>query len=216
MSRGSDEVEGYRLRWKNHQATLVCSLLSERSFVDVTLSAEGRSIEVHRLILSACSPLLKVFCQIFPNLFQLTLCFDMQDILHQHRDIPACVIILKDISFSQLQALVQFMYRGEVSVAPDQLPSLLSAAEWLQIKGLTEGVYQEKMNNVEVRKNNELLEEESKAVEASKQQIAVGESAEALATQPSSMPYPILGTTTSSITQMLHQPIYTSNLLPQV
>lgn len=45
------------------------------------------------------------------------------------------IIFLKDMKFWQLQALIDFMYRGEVNVTQDKLPSLLSAAEALQIKG---------------------------------------------------------------------------------
>lgn len=43
---------------------------------------------------------------------------------------------MKDLRFWEVQALVDFMYRGEVNVTQDKLPSLLAAAEALQIKGL--------------------------------------------------------------------------------
>lgn len=42
---------------------------------------------------------------------------------------------MKDLRFWEVQALVDFMYRGEVNVTQDKLPSLLAAAEALQIKG---------------------------------------------------------------------------------
>jgi len=42
---------------------------------------------------------------------------------------------MKDLKFWEVQALVDFMYRGEVNVGQDKLPSLLAAAEALQIKG---------------------------------------------------------------------------------
>lgn len=47
---------------------------------------------------------------------------------------------MKDVSASVLKDLIQFMYCGEVNVKQDQLPSFISTAEALQIKGLTEGV----------------------------------------------------------------------------
>lgn len=58
----SEEVDGYRLYWKkqNHQTTIIQALFEERSFVDVTLSAGGQSLQVHRIVLSAASPYLKV------------------------------------------------------------------------------------------------------------------------------------------------------------
>lgn len=43
---------------------------------------------------------------------------------------------MKDLKFWEVEALVKFMYRGEVNVAHDKLPQLLNAAEALQVKGL--------------------------------------------------------------------------------
>lgn len=51
-------VQEYCLRWNNHHSTLVSvmdSLLQKGALVDVTLAAEGKSIQVHRLVLFACS-----------------------------------------------------------------------------------------------------------------------------------------------------------------
>ena len=39
---------------------------------------------------------------------------------------------------SQVQSLLDYMYRGEVSVSQDDLPALLRVAEMLRIKGMTE------------------------------------------------------------------------------
>jgi hypothetical protein len=44
------------------------------------------------------------------------------------------------VSSSALKDLIQFMYCGEVNVKQDQLPTFISTAEQLQIKGLTESV----------------------------------------------------------------------------
>ena len=51
-------VQEYCLRWNNHHSTLVSvmdALLQKGTLVDVTLAAEGKSIQVHRLVLCACS-----------------------------------------------------------------------------------------------------------------------------------------------------------------
>ena len=64
------EVEGYCLRWNNHHGTLVDvlqSLYQEQSFVDVTLAAEGQHIQVHRLVLCACSDYFQVFSLFKPS-----------------------------------------------------------------------------------------------------------------------------------------------------
>lgn len=48
------------------------------------------------------------------------------------------VVILKGVSFQDLQSVVQFMYNGQVNVTQERLPSFLQTAETLQIKGLTD------------------------------------------------------------------------------
>lgn len=49
-------------------------------------------------------------------------------------------MFLKDVSHAALKDLIQFMYCGEVNVKQDALPTFISTAEALQIKGLTETV----------------------------------------------------------------------------
>ena len=48
-------------------------------------------------------------------------------------------IILKDMPFAHLTAILEFMYTGEVNMAQEQLPAFLKTTEKLQIKGLAEG-----------------------------------------------------------------------------
>jgi hypothetical protein len=47
--------------------------------------------------------------------------------------------MLAGVTASDLEALLEFVYRGEVSVDPNQLPSLLQAAHCLNIQGLAPG-----------------------------------------------------------------------------
>lgn len=48
------------------------------------------------------------------------------------------IIILKDVSYSHLQAILEFMYAGEVNVSQEQLPTFLKTADRLKVKGLAE------------------------------------------------------------------------------
>ncbi|XP_054269851.1 zinc finger and BTB domain-containing protein 7B-like isoform X1 [Macrosteles quadrilineatus] len=114
--------EHYCLRWNNHQNNLLgvfSQLLQDESLVDVTLAcAEGHSIRAHKVVLSACS-------SYFQSLF----------VDHPGRH-P--IVILKDVCFSELRTLVEFMYRGEVNVEYCRLSALLKTAESLKVKGLAE------------------------------------------------------------------------------
>ena len=58
-----------------------------------------------------------------------------QDLLHQQFDKQA-IVFLKDVRYIDLRALVDYMYRGEVNVAQDQLATFLNTAEALRIKGI--------------------------------------------------------------------------------
>uniref|UniRef100_A0A1B6DG12 BTB domain-containing protein n=3 Tax=Clastoptera arizonana TaxID=38151 RepID=A0A1B6DG12_9HEMI len=114
-------VQQFCLRWNNHQPNFISvffDLLNSESLVDVTLAAEGKHIQAHKVVLSACSTY-------FQSLFTINPC--------QHP-----IVILKDIKFGDLKIMVDFMYCGEVNVSQDQLPAILKTAETLQIKGLTE------------------------------------------------------------------------------
>ncbi|XP_071516062.1 uncharacterized protein [Panulirus ornatus] len=107
------------LSWDSHHATF-CDILSrlreKGSFTDVTLACEGKFYPLHKLVLSTCSEYLE-------NIFEKTPC--------KHP-----VIVLNDIKCSELEALLSYMYAGEVSVPQSTLSLLIRAAELLQIKGL--------------------------------------------------------------------------------
>ncbi|KAL0270806.1 UNVERIFIED_CONTAM: hypothetical protein PYX00_008096 [Menopon gallinae] len=110
------------LRWNNHQSTLVAvfdGLLEKGVLVDCTLAAEGQQLTAHKVVLAACSPFLET-------------------LLSRHYD-KHPILILKDVKFSELKAMMDYMYRGEVNISQDQLGTFLKAAESLQIKGLSDG-----------------------------------------------------------------------------
>ncbi|XP_058798988.1 uncharacterized protein LOC131668654 [Phymastichus coffea] len=107
------------LRWNSYHSNMqhsFPSLLDSEQFVDVTLACEGRSLKCHKMILSSCSDYLAQLLRENPC---------------QHP-----IIIMRDLKFWEIEALVKFMYRGEVNVTHDKLPQLLNAAEALQVKGL--------------------------------------------------------------------------------
>ncbi|KAL5274778.1 ttk family protein [Megaselia abdita] len=79
------------------------------------------------MVLSACSP---YFNALFVN--------------HPEKH-P--IVILKDVPFADMRSLLDFMYRGEVSVDQERLTAFLRVAESLRIKGLTEVTDDKPANN---------------------------------------------------------------------
>ncbi|XP_030752373.1 longitudinals lacking protein, isoforms H/M/V-like [Sitophilus oryzae] len=107
------------LKWTKFQTSILNafeSLQSTEDLADVTLTCEGISLKAHKFILSACSPY-------FRTIFKENPC--------SHP-----IVILKDVAYIDLIALVNFMYHGEVMVAEEQLASFLQTATILQVSGL--------------------------------------------------------------------------------
>ncbi|XP_022903209.2 longitudinals lacking protein, isoforms A/B/D/L isoform X5 [Onthophagus taurus] len=116
-----EDDQQFCLRWNNHQSTLVAvfdTLLENGTLVDCTLAAEGKYLNAHKVVLSACSPY-------------------FESLLSQNYD-KHPIFILKDVKYQELKAMMDYMYRGEVNISQDQLGALLKAAESLQIKGLSD------------------------------------------------------------------------------
>ena len=93
------------LRWNNHRNNLLTvfdHLLQTEAFCDVTIACDGASLKCHKIILSACSTY-------FQTLFTENVC-----------DHP--IVFLKDIKYDDIRAILDYMYKGEVNVAQEQLP----------------------------------------------------------------------------------------------
>ncbi|XP_033213480.1 transcription factor GAGA-like [Belonocnema kinseyi] len=109
----------YSLSWGEFGSSLASAvqlLRGHGDLVDVTLAAGGRSFAAHKIVLSAASPFLL-------DLLKSTPC--------QHP-----VVMLAGIGAEDLESILEFIYRGEVSVEPSHLPSLLQAAHCLGMHGL--------------------------------------------------------------------------------
>lgn len=85
-------------------------------YCDATIACDGQIYPVHRVVLSACS-------EFFASIFASTRCHNP-------------VVVLQDVGQKQLESLLIYMYRGEVRVLEEDLPTFIKVAESLHVKGL--------------------------------------------------------------------------------
>jgi len=113
--------EKFCLRWNDFEKNInnaFKELRDDKDFFDVTIACDDEQIQAHKVILAACSPFFRNVLRRNP---------------HQHP-----LLYLKGVKFSDFQAVLNFMYHGEVNVAQDELNSFLAVAEDLRVKGLTQ------------------------------------------------------------------------------
>merc|ERR1711923_614305 len=104
-----------------------------------TLACDDEQIQAHKVILSACSPFFRNVLRRNPH---------QQPLLY-----------LKSVRYTDLQAVLNFMYNGEVNVAQEELNSFLAVAEELQVKGLTQSHSQNKSQSPKsIPKSRQTLE----------------------------------------------------------
>jgi len=113
--------EKFCLRWNDFERNISSAfkdIRDEKEFFDITIACEDEQLQAHKVILSACSPF-------FKNVLRRN--------QHQHP-----LLYLKGVSYRDMEAVLNFMYHGEVNVAQDDLNSFLQVAEDLRVKGLTQ------------------------------------------------------------------------------
>jgi len=113
--------EKFCLKWNDFESNISSAfkdIRDEKEFFDITIACEDDQLQAHKVILSACSPF-------FKNVLRRN--------QHQHP-----LLYLKGVSFKDMEAVLNFMYHGEVNVAQDDLNSFLQVAEDLRVKGLTQ------------------------------------------------------------------------------
>ncbi|XP_037083673.1 longitudinals lacking protein-like [Pollicipes pollicipes] len=118
MSDGQE----FCLRWNNFHSNFHLSLdalRGDETFTDVTISCSGKLLRAHRVILSACSSHFKDILRAIPP--------------QQHP-----VIVLPTVEWEVMQAILEFMYQGQVNVQQAQLGVFLQVAEAFSIQGLAD------------------------------------------------------------------------------
>ena len=114
----------FSLKWNDFNENVSNAFNTMREdnyFNDVTLVCEeGQTIEAHKLILAASSP-------IFKRIF----------ITHKH---VHPMIYMTGWKYEDVKALLDFLYYGETSIYQENLETFFNIAEELNLKGLSTGV----------------------------------------------------------------------------
>lgn len=115
------------LRWTEHQTLMqgvYTDLLASERFADVTLYCgdDHAGLKCHRFILSACS---SYFGRIFSQESPIS--------SPQHSQVA---VVLKDACRDSMEALLHFIYRGELTIQEVRLAAVVDLARSLGVKGI--------------------------------------------------------------------------------
>ena len=116
-----DKTDKYHFEWNRfdtNSSSLLRSLRDEEMFKDVALVCEEGQVSAHKVILSGCSSVLK-------------------SILERDSH-PRPMIYFRGVKLADLEALMDFVYKGDAYVAQPSINSFLALAEDLKVKGLSE------------------------------------------------------------------------------
>lgn len=87
--------------------------------VDVTLSCADGQLQAHKLVLAACSQYFSGIFDKLPNQFHFP------------------IVVLQEMKIDDLRLILDFMYRGQLTLSQEKLSSLMKSAEFLRISGLS-------------------------------------------------------------------------------
>jgi len=113
-------MDKFCLQWNEFDANIkdyFKDLREDKRFIDVTLATDdGRQIQAHKIVLSAGS-------NFFNDIF----------LKSNHSNM---LIYLKGMHSTELELVLDFIYKGEVLVAENELNKFLEIAKELQVRGL--------------------------------------------------------------------------------
>jgi len=116
MNNSEDE---YFIRWVNHKnycIDIISDLYNKKELYDITIFVEGKKIQAHKLILSACS------------LF-------FRRLIHNNPS-PNLVIVLIDISYEDANILIDFFYSGKIRTFYANIKKFLKLFDRFEIQGI--------------------------------------------------------------------------------
>merc|ERR1711915_687704 len=128
--------ENFLMRWELHDENRSASLndlWKNERFLDVTIVCDDDQIDAHKLMLSAASP------------------FFQKILLRSEHHVGRPLLYLKGTRIKQIYSLLEFIYKGEVRVHPEDLEGFMHWANNFEIEGIVGDLQKEikKPYNVE-------------------------------------------------------------------
>lgn len=113
-------MENYYFKHPSHfgdMFSLFEDFYRSKTLSDVIINCQGRNIHAHRMVLCAGSD---HFRRLLTS-------------IKMHNQLP--VLIITDISFEDMEIILEFIYRGQIVVSRDKVESLRQAAYKLRVRG---------------------------------------------------------------------------------
>lgn len=129
-----------QLVWDKHLQNigeLFKNLYEDDVLVDVIISCKDGNLKAHKIVLSACSPY-------FQRIFSENPC--------KHP-----TIIMRGVTYIEMKKLLEYMYRGVVSLAVDSVNALIQIAFDLEIKGF-ENFTIPQVQTIPINENNNIAQ----------------------------------------------------------
>eukprot|EP00794_Sanderia_malayensis_P008156 gene8156-9028_t len=117
-------VEECNLEYHKHCSSVLRQLNEFRNtglLCDVTLCVDGRTFDAHKNILSSCSPYFKAMFS-----------------TKMKESTETKPVVLNDIDANNMEALLNYIYTGDIELRADNIRPIISAANYLLITNLKE------------------------------------------------------------------------------
>jgi BTB/POZ domain len=112
----------------------IFSFLKDEKLTDITLTAEGKMIKAHKLILAASSKYFEVRITALKFNTELMSTFYIPQELFEILEDKHPVIVLKSVSIKFLLLIIEYIYLGKVDLQAEDVAGFKEVAKELQIK----------------------------------------------------------------------------------
>lgn len=113
-------MSSFNIHWKyhaSHQEQAFVEFMQKNRYSDCILSADGKKIYAHKIVLASASP-------VFMELFQFT------------QFISSIVNVVNGVKYQDLRNFIDFIYSGSIRLQKSQIKDFLNICKLFRIKGI--------------------------------------------------------------------------------